>query len=159
MATEIFIDGLAEPTNPGIATYGYVVYRDGVELGRGHGFDGDPASNNHAEYAGLVAALRAVEAEPDREIVVKSDSRMLVNQMTGAWKVSKKAFRNEEEGSYVEKYLEAKEAAKRFPRLVFQWIPRELNSEADELSRVAYREELIKRRKRGRGEGGGGGAR
>jgi len=155
MVIEIFIDGLAEPTNPGIGTYGYVVYEDGRELRRGHGFDGDPASNNHAEYAGLVAALRAVEDGPDREIVVKSDSKMLVNQMAGAWKVSKKAFRSDEEGSYVEKYLEAKEAAKRFPRLSFRWVPREQNSEADELSRVAYREELMRRR-RGRGVGGGG---
>ena len=145
---EIFTDGLAEPSNPGIGTYGFVVCRDGHQLKRGHGFDGDPVSNNHAEYAGLIAALRAVEGLADEEIVVKSDSKMLVNQMAGAWKVSKKALNNGAEGTYVDKYLEAKEAARRFPRLTFEWIPRELNAEADELSRVAYREQLRKRRGR-----------
>jgi ribonuclease HI len=34
---------------------------DGKELKRGHGFDGDPVSNNHAEYAGLVEALKFVK--------------------------------------------------------------------------------------------------
>jgi ribonuclease HI len=143
---EIFTDGLAEPSNPGIGTYGYVVRRDGAEIGRGQGFDGDPVSNNHAEYAGLIAALRAVEGLADEEIVVKSDSKMLVNQMAGEWKVTKKALNSKAEGTYVDKYLEAKEAARKFTRLSFEWVPRELNAEADELSRIAYREQVRKRR-------------
>jgi ribonuclease HI len=142
---EIYTDGLAQPTNPGIGTYGFVVYEDGTALKRAHGFDGDPVSNNHAEYAGLIEALRAVEARADEQVVVKSDSKMMVNQMAGSWKVSKKALNSRAEGTYVDKYLEAKEVARRFPRLTFEWIPREQNSEADELSRVAYREQLQKR--------------
>lgn len=143
---EIFTDGLAEPSNPGIGAYGFVVYQDGKELVRAHGFDGDPVSNNHAEYAGLIAALNSVKPFADDEIVVKSDSKMLVNQMAGAWKVSKKAYNNPDEGSYVEKFLEARELARKFAKLRFEWIPREQNTEADELSRVAYREALRKRR-------------
>jgi len=46
---EIYTDGLAQPSNPGIGTYGYAVYRDGRQLRTGNGFDGDPVSNNHAE--------------------------------------------------------------------------------------------------------------
>jgi ribonuclease HI len=145
---EIYTDGLAEPLNPGIGTYGFVVNRDGQPLRREHGFDGDPVSNNHAEYAGLIAALRSLEGLSDQEIVVKSDSKMLVNQMAGTWKVGKKAYNSKVEGSYVDKYLEAKELAGRFTRLTFEWIPREQNSEADELSRVAYREQLMKRHRR-----------
>jgi len=144
---EIFTDGLAEPTNPGIGTYGYVVYRDGKVLKRGHGFDGDPVSNNHAEYAGLVEALNFAKPFADEEVIVKSDSKMLANQMAGEWKVSKKAFKSNAEGSYVPKYLEAVEVARAFRKISFAWIPRELNSEADELSRVAYREQLTKRRR------------
>jgi len=143
---EIYTDGLAEPINPGIGTYGYVVYRDGKAIKRGHGFDGDPVSNNHAEYAGLVKALESVLAFADEEIVVKSDSKMLANQMAGEWKVSKKAYNNKSEGSYVDEYLRAKEVSRRFAKLSFVWIPREQNSEADELSRVAFREHLRKRR-------------
>ena len=145
---EIYTDGLAEPRNPGIGTYGYAIYRDGKEWKTGHGFDGEPVSNNHAEYAGLIEALRSVAEFADEEIVVKSDSKMLVNQMSGDWKVSKRAFKNPVEGSYVEKYLTAKEVAKSFSRLRFVWIPREQNTEADALSRVAYHEQISKRRKR-----------
>lgn len=142
---EIFTDGLAEPANPGIGTYGFVVYQDGKELLRSHGYDGNPVSNNHSEYAGLVAALNSVITFADEEVVVKSDSKMLVYQMSGAWKVSKKAYNNPDEGSYVDKFLEAREVARKFTRLRFEWIPREQNTEADELSRVAYREALRKR--------------
>jgi ribonuclease HI len=143
----IFTDGLAEP-NPGLGTYGYVIYRDEKRTLARHGFDGDPVSNNHAEYAGLLAALRSVEANSDEEVVVRSDSKMLVNQMAGNWKVSKKALNSTNEGSYVDKYLEAKQVARGFSRLSFEWIPREQNAEADELSRIAYRRELMQRRKR-----------
>jgi ribonuclease HI len=143
---EIYIDGLAEP-NPGIGTFGYLVLRDGVELLRGHGFDGESVTNNHAEYAGLIAALAAANKFSKEEVVVRSDSSLLVNQMSGTWKVSKKAFKNQSESSYVEKYLEALQAAKRFPRITFQWVPRDQNSRADELSRVAYRERITRRRR------------
>jgi ribonuclease HI len=145
---EIYTDGLAEPSNPGIGTYGYAVYRDGKEVKSGHGFDGDPVSNNHAEYAGLIEALKFVTDFADEEIVIKSDSKMLVNQMSGEWKVTKKAFKNAAEGTYVEKYLEAMEVAKVFRDLKFVWIPREENTEADALSRVAYQEQILKRRRR-----------
>jgi len=79
-------------------------------------------------------------------MVVRSDSKMLVNQMSGEWKVTKKAFRNRDESSYVDKYLEAKELAGKFADLTFKWIPREQNAEADELSRIAYAQELAKKR-------------
>ena len=143
---EIYTDGLAQPVNPGIGTYGYAVYRDGKEFKRGHGFDGDPVSNNHAEYAGLIAALGSVAEFSDEEIVIKSDSKMMVNQMAGDWKVSKKAFKSKAEGSYVEMFILAQDVAKGFSRLKYVWIPREENTEADELSRVAYQEQMIKRR-------------
>ena len=145
---EIYTDGLAEPRNPGIGTYGFVIYQDGEELQQGRGFDGDPVSNNHAEYVGLIEALKAVARFSDSEIVVKSDSKLLVNQMAGDWKVSKKALKGKTEGTYVDKYLEARELASRFAKIEFRWIPREENLVADELSRIAYREQLAKRRRR-----------
>lgn len=143
---EIYTDGLAQPRNPGIGTYGYAVYRNGTELKKGHGFDGEPVSNNHAEYAGLIEALRSIEGFQDEEIVIKSDSRMLVNQMSGEWRVSKKAFKNSAEGSYVEMYFMAQDLARKFGHLRFVWIPREENTEADALSRVAYHEQIVNRR-------------
>jgi probable phosphoglycerate mutase len=145
---EVFTDGLAMPRNPGIGTYGFVVYKDGSELARGHGFDGDHVSNNHAEYAGLIAALKSVESFVNEDIVVKSDSKMLVNQMAGRWKVSKKAYRSGAEGNYVDRFLEARDVSRRFERITYEWIPRELNSLADALSRIAYRQRLLEGRTR-----------
>ena len=123
------------PTNPGIGTYGYAIYRDGKRLATGHGLAGDPVTSNYAEYEGLVMALRHARKllrGDEEEITVYSDSKLLVNQMNGEWKFKK--------GSYVKKYLEAKELAPTFSKLKFKWIPREENSEADELSRIAYAE-------------------
>lgn len=141
----IYTDGLAEP-NPGIGTYGYVILKDGARVSSRHGFSGQRVTNNYAEYDGLIHALAELSGNEGDEIVVRSDSSLLVNQMAGAWKVGKKAYNNPHEGSYVEKFLEARELARKFAKLRFEWIPREQNMEADELSRVAYREALRKMR-------------
>ncbi|MDA4134624.1 MAG: ribonuclease HI family protein [Thaumarchaeota archaeon] len=143
----VYTDGLAEP-NPGVGTYGYSIYRDGKKILSKYGFAGNPVTNNFAEYTGLLESLRVLREWKEEEIRVFSDSKLLVGQMSGAWKVSKKALRSKTEGSYAEKYLETKKEAEGFARLSFEWIPRELNAEADELSRVAYREQLRKRRGR-----------
>jgi ribonuclease HI len=139
----VYTDGLAEP-NPGLGTYGFVIYKDGKKILERHGFAGSQVTNNFAEYDGLVMALRELRDSTEEEIVVRSDSKLLVGQMSGEWKVSKKALRNRREGSYVEKYLQAVEEAGRFPLISFEWVPREENSSADELSRVAYLEQLRK---------------
>ena len=143
----VFIDGLCEPRNPGgIAAYGFVVYKNGEKLkeGRGVAAEGPCASNNLAEYAALVAALEFLtEAGLIEDAVeVRSDSRLLVNQMSGKWRVRS--------GLYLPMYRRAAELAARFPRISFVWIPREENVEADSLSRLAYEEYTAKR-------GGGGG--
>ncbi len=122
----------SEPANPGIGTYGFVVYRDEEKIGEGHGSAGEKVTNNYSEYFALVRALASIISNADEPVVVKSDSRLLVNQMSGEWKVKK--------GAYLPKYREAKELARQFKSLKFVWIPRERNAEADELSRRAYSE-------------------
>jgi len=126
---EVFTDGRAEP-NPGLGTYGYVVYEDGRRTHSEHGLAGEEVSNNYAEYFCLIKALERLEARRYEEITVFSDSTLLVNQMAGRWK-----FKS---GTYVEKYLRARELARRFSKLRFEWIPREKNWEADELTNIAF---------------------
>jgi len=126
---EAYTDGRAEP-NPGLGTYGYVIYRDGRRVHSEQGFAGRDVTNNYAEYFCLVRALEHLEPDRDEEITVLSDSTLLVNQMAGKWK-----FKG---GNYGEKYLDATELARKFPRLRFKWIPREKNSEADELTNLAF---------------------
>ncbi|HEX4921126.1 MAG TPA: reverse transcriptase-like protein [Candidatus Bathyarchaeia archaeon] len=76
-------------------------------------------SNNVAEYAALCEALRFLlkEQMTASPIEVRSDSRLVVNQMKGNWKFHK--------GLYAEKYREAKEPVAQFAEITFQWIPRE----------------------------------
>ncbi len=128
----MYIDGLAEPRNPGVGTYGFVIYSDGKRLTEGHGPAGENVTNNFAEYVALVRALSSIVSKSEEPVLIRSDSRLLVNQMRGEWKVKK--------GAYLPKYREAKEWARRFKSLRFVWIPRERNAEADELSRRAYAE-------------------
>ena len=53
------VDGLCEPVNPGgIATYGFVIYRDGKKLVEGCGVANHPSpSNNVAEYVACIKCL------------------------------------------------------------------------------------------------------
>ena len=91
-------------------------------------------SNNVAEYAALCEALRFLISEKMTRvpIEIRSDSRLLVNQMKGEWKFHK--------GLYAKKFTEAKALVTEFDRVKFKWVPREENEEADALSREAYAE-------------------
>ncbi len=132
----VYVDGLCEPVNPGgTATYGYVVRNDaGRDIARKSGVvgKGPEMSNNVAEYAALCEAFRFLIKEKMTRlpIEIRSDSRLLVNQMKGEWK-----FHN---GLYAQKYRDAKALATQVDRVKFRWIPREENKEADALSREAY---------------------
>ena len=130
------VDGLCEPVNPGgTATYGFIIRNESDNIiAKKYGVvgKGPRMSNNVAEYAALCEALRFLENRKMTQspIEVRSDSRLLVNQMAGGWKFRK--------GLYEQKYSEAKELAKRFSNITFKWVPREKNEEADALSREAY---------------------
>ena len=110
--------------NPGPAAFGAVVYENEKvvkEIGAAIGV----ASNNVAEYQGLIAGLKAAnEIDPAATILVKMDSKLVIEQMSGRWKV---------------KHPNMKELAKQAfathdPKLVsYQWIPREENSHADSI--------------------------
>ncbi len=128
---KVFTDGRAEP-NPGLGTFGFVVYESGKRLHHEHGVVGEQVTNNYAEYHCLVKALGYLLARKDEEIEVLSDSSLLVNQMKGDWKIKRGAYRDE--------YVKAKKLASSFSRLRFRWIPREENTEADELTNIAFAE-------------------
>ena len=119
----LYADG-ASRGNPGAASYGAVVYENDKmikELGASIGV----ASNNVAEYQGLIAGLRAVnEIDPAATILVKMDSKLVVEQMSGRWKVKHPNMQK----------LVKEAFAAHDPKLVsYQWIPREENSHADSI--------------------------
>ena len=110
--------------NPGNAAYGAVVYENDKivkEVGAAIGI----ASNNVAEYEGLIAGLKAAnDIDPAATILVKMDSKLVVEQMSGRWKVKHPNMQK----------LVKQAFATHDPRLVsYQWIPREENSHADSI--------------------------
>ena len=117
--------------NPGPAGYGALV-RDpvtGVILAERSESLG-VATNNVAEYNGLIAGLRAAaEIDPGAEVEVRMDSRLVVEQMSGNWKIKHPDMKP--------LAATAAEAARSFARVSYTWIPRERNKHADRLANEA----------------------
>ncbi|MEV2249284.1 bifunctional RNase H/acid phosphatase [Streptomyces sp. NPDC050147] len=116
--------------NPGPAGYGSVVIdaATGETLREAAEYIG-VATNNVAEYKGLVAGLKAAhELDPAASVHVRMDSKLVVEQMTGRWKIKHPGM----------KPLAA-EAAGIFPadRVTYEWIPRAENKHADRLANEA----------------------
>ena len=115
--------------NPGPAAYGAVlkdaatgevIAEDGTAIG--------VATNNVAEYSGLIAGLKlAEEFAPDAEVEVRMDSKLVVEQMSGRWKI---------------KHPDMKPLAMEANRLApagttYTWVPRDRNAHADRLANEA----------------------
>ncbi|MGV9880041.1 bifunctional RNase H/acid phosphatase [Streptomyces sp. NPDC003006] len=116
--------------NPGPAGYGSVVIdaATGETLMEAAEYIG-VATNNVAEYKGLVAGLKAAhQLDPAASVHVRMDSKLVVEQMSGRWKIKHPGM----------KPLAA-EAARVFPssQVTYEWIPREKNKHADRLANEA----------------------
>ncbi len=115
--------------NPGPSAYGAVlkdaetgdvIAEDGTTLG--------VATNNYAEYSGLIAGLRLAETyAPGADIEVRMDSKLVVEQMSGRWKIKHPGLRPL-----------AMEATRLAPfGTAYTWVPRERNKHADRLANEA----------------------
>ncbi|MFF4729204.1 bifunctional RNase H/acid phosphatase [Streptomyces mirabilis] len=116
--------------NPGPAGYGAVVIDavTGETLAERAEYIGI-ATNNVAEYRGLVAGLRAAhELDPAARVRVRMDSKLVVEQLSGRWKIK-----------HPDMKPLAAEAARVFPpdRITYEWMPREQNKHADRLANEA----------------------
>ncbi|WP_053129961.1 bifunctional RNase H/acid phosphatase [Streptomyces ambofaciens] len=116
--------------NPGPAGYGAVVLDavTGETLVEAADHLG-VATNNVAEYRGLLAGLRAArELDPDATVRVRMDSKLVVEQMSGRWKIK-----------HPDMKPLAAEAARVFPpgRVTYEWMPRASNKHADRLANEA----------------------
>src|SRR5919199_264577 len=78
--------------NPGPAAYGYVLEAEDGTVLDARGARIGVATNNVAEYRGLVAGLAKAVELGVRELDVVSDSELLVKQMTGAYRVKNRAL-------------------------------------------------------------------
>ncbi|MGW6530248.1 bifunctional RNase H/acid phosphatase [Streptomyces venezuelae] len=116
--------------NPGPAGYGSVVIdaATGETLMEAAEYIG-VATNNVAEYKGLVAGLKAAhQLDPAASVHVRMDSKLVVEQMSGRWKIK-----------HPDMKPLAAEAARIFPssQVTYEWIPRDKNKHADRLANEA----------------------
>ncbi|MFG2795714.1 bifunctional RNase H/acid phosphatase [Streptomyces pseudovenezuelae] len=116
--------------NPGPAGYGCVVLdaATGQTLVETYEYLG-VVTNNVAEYRGLLAGLRAAhDLDPSARVHVRMDSKLVVEQMSGRWKIK-----------HPDMKPLALEAGRVFPpgRVTYEWIPRERNKHADRLANEA----------------------
>jgi ribonuclease H / adenosylcobalamin/alpha-ribazole phosphatase len=116
--------------NPGPAGYGAVVCAAATgevlaERAEGIGV----ATNNVAEYQGLLAGLRAAADLGAQDVEVRMDSKLVVEQMSGRGKIKHAALQP--------LALEGQRLARRFTRIRYEWIPREHNKHADRLANEA----------------------
>jgi probable phosphoglycerate mutase len=117
--------------NPGPAGYGAVV-RDAAtgevlaevsdSLGR--------ATNNVAEYSGLIAGLKAAAGVArGADVEVRMDSKLVVEQMSGRWQIKHPDMRP--------LAATARQAAGALGRVSYTWVPRSRNAHADRLANQA----------------------
>jgi ribonuclease HI len=120
----LFTDGGARG-NPGPAAYGFVLETEDGTVLAAEGEAIGTATNNVAEYSGLIAGLqKAVELQvPDVEVV--SDSELMVKQMRGEYRVKNEALR--------ELYDEATALARRLGNVEYRHVKRAHNELADKL--------------------------
>lgn len=116
--------------NPGPAGYGAVVIDavTGETLAEAAEYIG-VATNNVAEYKGLIAGLKAAKTlDPAADIHVRMDSKLVVEQMSGRWKIK-----------HPDMKPLAAEAGRILPtgQVRYEWIPREKNKHADRLANEA----------------------
>jgi probable phosphoglycerate mutase len=116
--------------NPGPAGYGSVVLdaATGETLVETYEYLG-VVTNNVAEYRGLLAGLRAAhDLDPSARVHVRMDSKLVVEQMSGRWKIK-----------HPDMKPLALEAGRVFApgQVTYEWIPREQNKRADRLANEA----------------------
>ncbi|MFC7546182.1 bifunctional RNase H/acid phosphatase [Plantactinospora sp. GCM10030261] len=116
--------------NPGPAGYGAVVRdADTGEVLAERSESIGVATNNVAEYQGLIAGLEAAAEVGAARVAVRMDSKLVVEQMCGRWQIKNPGLRP----------LAARAAAlvRRFDGVTFDWIPRDRNRHADALANAA----------------------
>ena len=135
MSIVAYIDGGARG-NPGPAGFGVRIERpDGTPIEEFSESIGT-ATNNVAEYRGLLAALEWAQARGERDVHVRSDSLLLVQQMLGNYKVKNAGLQP--------LYAKARLLAHEIGNVTFEHVGRAKNAHADRLANAAMDAAAIK---------------
>ena len=126
MKYEIHADGICEP-NPGLGAWAFVVFdENGKQIDAQYHFVGSGETNNTAEYRAVIEALVWAHELDQDEVVIKTDSKLVVEQLARRWNVSDKMR------SWWDNANDLIE-----PHVKIEWIPGAENK-ADYFTRRAY---------------------
>jgi ribonuclease HI len=118
-------DGAARG-NPGPAGIGVVIVKlDGevlATIAEGLG----ETTNNVAEYTAAIEGLKRAKELGATDVLLRSDSRLLIEQLAGAWKVKNERLKR--------LHAQARELVRGFPKVKLEHVPRERNKQADTLA-------------------------
>ncbi len=136
---KLYTDG-GSRGNPGESACAFAICKmDGTVVEKSGSYIGI-ATNNQAEYYGFLRGLERARDLGIDKVTLHSDSELVVNQMTGKYKV-----KNQELAPL---HQQVKELADSFEQIEFLHIPRELNKITDsEVNRILDQQERIKRKK------------
>ena len=121
--------------NPGLGGAGAVIYYNNDEIWTGTFFVGEHATNKHSEYAGLILGLQQAVELDVKTLLVRGDSQLIINHMTGEYKCKSP--------NLIELYEKAKELEGKFDIIKYEHVLRNLNKRADELSNIAVDNYLL----------------
>jgi len=115
--------------NPGPAAWGVAIFDEHDECTGGHSGALGRATNNVAEYHGLLEALKLAEEHGAEAVDLRADSELIVRQVEGRYRVRNAALRP--------LYEEAMRRIRRFKSFRLRHVRREFNKDADRLVNAA----------------------
>jgi ribonuclease HI len=130
MHKKIQFDGAAIP-NPGKMGIGVVLIEDKSLIVKISKKLPDKGTNNIAEYTALLTGLRKALELGWKHIIIEGDSKLVINQVKGAWKINKAHLKR--------LHAQVIKELSKFDSYALNWIPRNNNSVADELASKALR--------------------
>lgn len=115
--------------NPGLCGAGAVIYHNDTEIWSQSFFVGENATNNRAEYSGLILGLQQAAELNIKCLHVQGDSQLVINHMKGIYQCNSP--------NLIELYERAKELEATFEKIHYEHVLRHLNKRADHLSNIA----------------------
>lgn len=134
----LLFDGAYKRT--GCAGAGFVIYdASGKEIQCGNrNLTGQGTTNNTAEYNGLLAGLRCLKDLGMKDVKILGDSSLVIQQVFGTWKIK---------AEHLKPLVSEAKSLVAVGHHTGEWIPRHLNSRADELANMACRNDFIHNQK------------
>ena len=124
----VYTDGACRG-NPGPSSIGVVFYTSDEEFLYEQAQAIGVQTNNFAEYEAVRTALQIAKDNKIKKLVLRSDSQLLVRQLSGEYKVKSETLKP--------LFMECKELSKQFQSVSYEHVMREYNERADEIANLA----------------------